>query len=118
VPRSLLHCDLINRNVLVDGDRITGVVDWGCSLYGDHLYDLAWFDFWSPWYPELDMRLLRAELDRRWREAGYAPKDSARRLLACHLHIALDHLAYNAHREDWANVSATAERMRALARPA
>jgi hygromycin-B 4-O-kinase len=114
-PRCLVHCDLINRNVLVGGDKISGIFDWGCSLYGDHLYDLAWFEFWAPWYPELDMRRLRSELERRWREVGYSPEDKDSRLIACYLHIGLDHLAYNAYLGDWATLSATAERMRALA---
>lgn len=114
VPRSLLHCDLINRNVLVDRDQISGVFDWGCSLYGDHLYELAWFDFWSPWHPDLDMAILRAELERRWQEVGYVPSDKEARLLACYLHIGLDHLAYNSYIDDEVNLLATAERMRTL----
>ena len=114
VPRCLVHCDLINRNVLVDDDRITAVFDWGCSLYGDHLYDLAWFEFWAPWHPQLDMHDLRSELERRWREVGYAPADKESRLMSCYLHIGLDHLAYNAHLGDWSTLAATAERMRTL----
>ena len=114
VPRCLVHCDLINRNVLVDDDRISAVFDWGCSLYGDHLYDLAWFEFWAPWTPHLDMQHLRSELERRWREVGYAPADKAARLMACYLHIGLDHLAYNAYLGDWSTLAATAERMRTL----
>ena len=31
VPRCLLHCDLINRNVLVHEDKLSGVFDWGCQ---------------------------------------------------------------------------------------
>ena len=31
VPRSVVHCDLINRNVHVVGDTITGIFDWGCG---------------------------------------------------------------------------------------
>lgn len=114
VPRCLVHCDLINRNVLVSGERISGVFDWGCSLYGDHLYDLAWFEFWGPWLPKLDIPALRAEVERRWRAAGYMPADEETRLAACHLHIGLAHLAYNAHLGDWTAVAGVAERMRAL----
>ena len=114
VPRSLLHCDLVNRNVLVDKERISGIFDWGCSLYGDHLYELAWFDFWSPWYPALDMALLHRELERRWQAAGYIPEEKEARLTACYLHIGLDHLAYNSYTGDEVNLLATAERMRAL----
>ena len=114
VPRCLVHCDLINRNVLVNDDRISAVFDWGCSLYGDHLYDLAWFEFWAPWLPQLNMHQLKSEVERRWREVGYAPEDRESRLMACYLHIGLDHLAYNAHLGDWSTLAATAERMRAL----
>jgi hygromycin-B 4-O-kinase len=115
VPRCLIHGDLINRNVLVDGAAISGVFDWGCACYGDHLYDLAWFEFWEPWSPKLDTRALRSELERRWHHAGYAPHNYEERLMVCHLHIGLDHLAYNAHLGDWATLAATADRMRALA---
>jgi hygromycin-B 4-O-kinase len=113
-PRSLIHADMINRNVLVEGERITGVFDWGCSSYGDHLYDLAWFEFWAPWHQDLDIALLRSALERRWRAVGYAPQNLAARLTACHLHIGLDHLAYNAYLGDWPTLAATAERMRAI----
>jgi len=113
-PRSLYHADLMNRNVLVDGTRISGVFDWGCACYGDHLYDLAWFEFWAPWYPELDIPPLRAELERRWQKVGYTPEHLTARLQACYLHIGLDHLAYNAWLRDWPTLSATARQMRSL----
>jgi hygromycin-B 4-O-kinase len=116
VPRCLLHCDLINRNVLVSANRITGVFDWGCSVYGDHLYDLAWFEFWAPWFPKLNMSYLRSELERRWTQIGYLPENKESRLVACYLHIGLDHLAYNASLKDWSNLLATAKRMRTLVR--
>jgi len=114
VPRCLTHCDLINRNVLVADARITAVFDWGCSLYGDHLYDLAWFEFWAPWMPQLDVRTLRAALERRWREVGYVPEDKEPRLTACYLRIGLDHLIYNTHLGDWSAVAEVAARMRAM----
>jgi len=113
-PRSLYHADLMNRNVLVEGERITGVFDWGCSCYGDHLYDLAWFEFWLPWYPHLEIARLRLALEDRWRQIGYTPAHLTERLQACYLHIGLDHLAYNAWLQDWPTLSATARRMRAL----
>lgn len=114
IPRSLVHCDLINRNVLVSGKQISGVFDWGCSLYGDHLYDLAWFEFWAPWCPALDIPLLRSELEKRWETTGYVPKNKARRLAACYLHIGIDHLIYNAYLGDMATLEATAKRMQLL----
>jgi hygromycin-B 4-O-kinase len=114
VPRCLIHGDLINRNVLVSEASITGVFDWGCACYGDHLYDLAWLEFWAPWFPSLDIDRLRSELERRWREQRYVPHQMDERLMACYLHIGLDHLAYNAHLGDVSALAATAQRMQAL----
>ena len=51
--RRLVHADLINDNVFVEGGAVSGVFDWGCSLYGDSLYDDAWLAFWAPWHPAL-----------------------------------------------------------------
>jgi hygromycin-B 4-O-kinase len=114
IPRHLYHADLMNRNVLVQDHQISGVFDWGCGCYGDHLYDLAWFEFWAPWYPEKDIAALRNALEQRWREVGYVPENKVARLQACYLHIGLDHLAYNAWLEDWETLSATARQMRRL----
>jgi hygromycin-B 4-O-kinase len=113
-PRALVHSDLINRNVFVKDHKISGVFDWGCALYGDHLYDLAWLEFWSPWYPELDMVYFRKKLEQAWEESGYSPEHKDSRLLACHLHIGLSHLAYNAFMNDPVNLGATAKRMKEL----
>ena len=111
VPRSLLHCDLMNRNVLVDEGRINAVFDWGCGRLGDHLYDLAWFEFWAPWHTNLDVPLLREALENRWIQVGYTPTNLQTRLSACYLHIGLDHIAYNAHTENWLVLQETTDRM-------
>src|SRR5438874_1468432 len=34
-------------NVVSDGARITGVLDWADDLLGDFIYDTAYLDFWS-----------------------------------------------------------------------
>ena len=114
VPRSLIHGDLINRNVLVNAAHITGVFDWGCSRFGDHLYDLAWFEFWAPWFPKLDIHALRLALEKRWHEVGYVPHDKESRLLSCYLHIGLDHLGYNAYLGNASALASTVARMRTL----
>lgn len=106
VEPTLLHCDLINRNVHVSAGEITGVFDWGCRRWGDHLYDLAWFEFWSPWYPDLDVGLLRNELTRRW---GSDPDPD--RLTACLVHIGADHLVYNVVIDDPAGGEDVRQRM-------
>ena len=60
------------------------------------------------------MRTLRSELEGRWAEIGYVPENKQSRLMACYLHIGLEHLAYNAYLEDWSSLLATAERMLTL----
>jgi hygromycin-B 4-O-kinase len=43
----LVHGDYGFNNVLSDGIKITGVIDWENSMYGDFLFDVAWLSFWS-----------------------------------------------------------------------
>jgi hygromycin-B 4-O-kinase len=109
------HPDWRSRLLEVAQDsRITGVFDWGCSVYGDHLYDLALFEFWSPWQPQLDVMALRTALEQRWGELGFYPENKSTRLKACYLHIGLEHLAYHAQLGNCTTLLGIAQRMRAL----
>jgi hygromycin-B 4-O-kinase len=47
--RKLVHGDFGSNNVLVDGELVTGVIDWSEALIGDPLYDVANILFWRPW---------------------------------------------------------------------
>jgi len=46
--RYLVHGDYGHNNLVVDGKRVSGVIDWGNSSYGDFMHDVAWLDFWDP----------------------------------------------------------------------
>jgi hygromycin-B 4-O-kinase len=46
-PRLLVHGDFGQDNVLIDGPRVTAVLDWGPMRRGDPLWDLAYIGFWS-----------------------------------------------------------------------
>ena len=94
--RSIVHNDLLNRNVLVNDGKISAVFDWGNSLYGDHLYDAALLIYWWPWYPNWSSIDIRRELDDHWRSQGELPQDLEFRLLTYQLHIGLEHIAYTA----------------------
>ncbi len=48
--RSLVHGDYMFVNLVSDGERITGVIDWALSLFGDPLYDVA-FLTWHAAHP-------------------------------------------------------------------
>jgi len=96
--RHVIHSDLLHLNVLVDGPRVSAVLDWGCSLYGDFLYDLAWLAFCSPWFPAWSAIDWHAEGARHLADIGVPVPDYAERMRAYELHIGLDGMRYNAFR--------------------
>ncbi len=114
--RHLIHGDLLNHNVLVDGGRVTAVFDWGCGMYGDFLYDVAWFSFWSPWYPSWQDIDFVAEAARHYESIGLAVPDFARRIRCYELYIGLGALAYSAFKGRWQDVEDETRRMLDLAR--
>jgi hygromycin-B 4-O-kinase len=100
--RCVIHADLMHRNVIVDGPRVSGVFDWGCAMYGDGAYDLAWLHFWAPWHRGWDA------IDVL--ELGRDIPDLERRIVICGLHIGLANLAYEAVTERWDDIAATSRR--------
>ena len=74
-PSGLAHGDVQPFNLLVDGGRVTGVLDWEAAKAGPPAFDLGWWDWFStswstPWPTEAmlehydpDGRLDREELD-------------------------------------------------------
>lgn len=94
--RHVLHVDLLNRNVLVseDGSRLEAVFDWGCSAYGDFLYDVAWITFWAPWFAALDLTSFRKVIVRHYGSIGLDVPQFDERLTCYEIHIGLTHLAY------------------------
>ena len=117
--RHLIHSDLLNRNVLVTDGRITAVIDWGCAMYGDFLYDLAWLVYWSPWYPAWRDIDFQGEAARHYEAIGLDVPDFDKRLRCYQVHIGLAAQAYNAFKgnERWPDLEATARRTLAVARP-
>ena len=109
--RHLIHSDLTAGNVLVVDGAVSAVLDWGNSLVGDFLYDVAWLLFWSPWHPGLDPERVLAEVRRRDDGTGADRVNLDERLLACQLHIALDSMAYNAFCRDESNLLGTMRRL-------
>ena len=99
--RQLIHSDLLNYNVLVEGERISAVIDWGCGMYGDFLYDLAWFTYWAPWYPAWRAIDFAHEAKQHYAAIGLEVPHFAERLRCYELHIGLAAQAYNAYKERW-----------------
>lgn len=114
--RHLIHSDLLHFNVLVAGDRISAVFDWGNALYGDFLYDPAWFAFWSPWYPAWQGIDFQEEAARHYAAIGVEIPRFEERFRCCMVHIGLDGQRYQAFVGDWEHLESTARRTLAVAR--
>ncbi|HET9808923.1 MAG TPA: aminoglycoside phosphotransferase family protein [Candidatus Limnocylindria bacterium] len=114
--RHLFHDDLINRNVLVDDDRISAVLDWGSSKYGDFLFDIANLVFYTPWFPQWRNIDFAAEALAHYKSIGLAVPNFAERLRCYTLRIALDGIAYSAFRKRWGEVELRARRALEIAR--
>ena len=96
--RHVLHKDLLNRNVLIadDASRLEAVFDWGCSMPGDFLYEVALLTFWAPWYPALEAINFRGAIENHYRTIGLAVEHFDQRLRCYELHVGLEHIAYAA----------------------
>ncbi len=92
--RQVIHGDLLYSNVLVQGDRVSAVLDWGNSMYGDHLFDAAWLLYCQPRYTQRGRRLIYGALQRHWEQSGPIPDDLDIRLLCYQIHIGLDAQLY------------------------
>ncbi|MFN3651055.1 MAG: phosphotransferase family protein [Armatimonadota bacterium] len=94
--RCLVHRDLLNRNVLVadDGSRLEAVFDWGCSVAGDFLYEVAWLTYWAPWYPALAELGFRERVREHYAAIPLDVPHFDERLTAYELQIGLEHIAY------------------------
>jgi hygromycin-B 4-O-kinase len=114
VERSLVHGDLLYRNVHVANGQVSGIFDWGCALYGDHLYDLSWFEFWAPWFPEFRFADLQEALFERWALVGYEPVEFDQRRRACLLSIGVSHLAWFGSQRNQEQLQKTVTRLREL----
>jgi hygromycin-B 4-O-kinase len=112
--RHLVHGDLLSSNVLVDGNDIVAVIDWGNAQYGDFLYDAAWLIYWWPWFPQWAAIDIRAELQRHWETHGGVPSDLDHRLRVCLIYIGLDAMAYNAFTRRWDDLARNAQQVAAM----
>src|SRR6266851_3632859 len=112
--RYVVHGDLLNRNVLVQGTNLSAVIDWGNALYGDWLYDAAWLLYWWPWYRAWANIDIRAELDQHWQATRGIPTDRELRLRCYQLHIGLDAMTYDAFTGRHDNLAWNAEQALAL----
>ncbi len=114
--RHLIHDDLLNRNVLVERDRITAVLDWGSSKYGDFLWDIALLVYGKGWFPAWSAIDFRAEAARHYAAIGLSVPNYDERLRCYAIRIGLGGMSYNAWKQRWDHVAWHARRTSAFVR--
>ncbi len=114
--RHLVHSDLLYGNVLVADDRVSAVFDWGCAMYGDFLYDVAWLSFFAPWFPGLDAVDVRGSVLADYDGVGLAVPDFDARVRCYEAHVGLASQAYQALIGDWDELERTARRTESVLR--
>ena len=99
--RYLVHGDYGSDNVISDGRRITGILDWAESIYGDFVYDVAWLSFWGYEKSELYEKPYQERNIPNFKE----------RLLCYKLHIGLGSLSFFAYSQQKDKYSVVRERL-------
>jgi hygromycin-B 4-O-kinase len=89
--RYLVHGDYGFGNILFDGEKITAIIDWESSMYGDFLFDVAWLGIWSQ---KVDYIKLYLEQSLK---KGIEIKNFNERILCYKLYIGLRTLSFFAY---------------------
>jgi hygromycin-B 4-O-kinase len=108
--RSLVHGDLLNYNVLIQRDRVAGLLDWGWAKHGDFLYDIARLCFWACDYPRWQDVDFRAEARRHYTSVGVDVPGFDERLRCYQVHTGLLSQVHRAFRGEWAQFDAIGRR--------
>lgn len=108
--RGVVHCDLVNKNVLVDDGKVTAVLDWGSAFFGDSLYEIAWIKFCEPWFPEAkNINLVERLIEDFKKDPNANTTNLEQRLLCYQLRIGANEIAHNAFRKNWNTAQFIAE---------
>lgn len=99
--RHIIHGDLLNYNVLVQKGKISAVLDWGCSKYGDFLYDIAWFSFWAPWHEGFKNINFRQNALEHFKKIRLEVSNFGERMKLYEVHIALDSICFSIGQDNW-----------------
>jgi hygromycin-B 4-O-kinase len=99
--RYVIHNDLLYRNVLVEDSHISVIIDWGNSMYGDFLYDIALLIYYWSWFPKWKDIDIKQAVFTHYKSIGLKVPDIEKRLLSYQIHIGLDGIKYAAFTENW-----------------
>lgn len=87
-PRRLVHGGFGYNNLLVNNREVSVVLDWQDSLFGDHLKDIAYMDYWPSGF---DLPRL---YEMHCKDHGAHHVSFYRRIAVCKLYQGLDSMRY------------------------
>jgi hygromycin-B 4-O-kinase len=111
--RTLVHSDL-HLNMLVQDGKVTGIIDWGCALYGDFLYEHARFAFLSTYYEATKPIDFVAESRAHLEGQSVDLQHFEERMLAYQIHVGLQAQIYEAFINDHSWLAMSADRLISL----
>ncbi len=116
--RHPIHNDLMSRNVFVEGDQITAVIDWGASRFGDFLYDIASLAFWAPWFPAWSNTDFVGKAAQHYAAIGLAVPHLEERVRCYAVNIGVESMAYDGGKgpERWDHLARVIDRTFTFAR--
>lgn len=112
--RYLVHNDLLHYNLIMQENRVAAVIDWGCALWGDFLYDLAMFTTWQFYYPAMAGIDFVESARQAFQARNVSLAHFNERLQCYQIHLLLDSLVYNTWKADPINLGITVRRMREI----
>jgi hygromycin-B 4-O-kinase len=90
-----IHSDLLYQNLLVHNHRISAVLDWGCAMIGDPVYDIALIAFFEPWYLAFSQVDLISKMRQSYLTQSTAnSRNFEQRIAAYQIHLTLGNIAY------------------------
>lgn len=92
--RYLVHGDFHLGNMLTDGHKVTGIVDWEMAFYGDFVFDLASQHLWTP------QLQIPAMVRSAWANRGHEIPHFEERLKCALLFKGIDGLRFYAKKDD------------------
>ena len=71
----LLHNDFHPKNIITNDGRLTGVIDWECSQYGEADFELTHLIHWCAFPPQQDKRFdaMLGVIIKTMQQAAYVP---------------------------------------------
>jgi len=93
--KKLIHSDLLYQNLLVHNNKISAVLDWGCAMIGDPLYDIAIFAFFEPWFPAFSQVNLIPKMQQSFLiQSPDNDRIFTQRIAAYQIHLTLGNIAF------------------------